>query len=393
MQEAISVTRYNNYIKQIFDAEEFLHGIDIVGEVFGVSFSRQVTYFSLKDESSSISCVCFYPQIAPSIKEGDLVIITGSPSYYQKSGKLNFNVVDVKPAGQGILFQKFLELKEKLEANGIFAKEHKIEIPKNIKRIGVITSKEGAVIRDIINVSSRRDPSVDIVLFPCKVQGNGAEKEIAYAIEKMDEQADVDVIVVARGGGSLEDLWAYNTEVVAMATYNAKKPIISAVGHETDFTIIDFVSDLRAPTPSAAAELLTKDISEENNFLKLKIMNLKKGIENYLSEKQDEVISDFESLCNTILLKNMQEEKRLHKNILTLKNSTENYYNNAVYNLDILNNTLNQLSPASMFNKGYVKVEQNGNIVDNLKDIVLSSDIRVYFKDGSVIATPKKKES
>ena len=178
-----------------------------------------------------------------------------------------------------------------------------------------------------------------------------------------------------------------------MATYNAKKPIISAVGHETDFTIIDFVSDLRAPTPSAAAELLTKDISEENNFLKLKIMNLKKGIENYLSEKQDEVISDFESLCNTILLKNMQEEKRLHKNILTLKNSTENYFNNAVYNLDILNNTLNQLSPASMFNKGYVKVEQNGNIVDNLKDIVLSSDIRVYFKDGSVIATPKKKES
>ena len=259
--EAITVTKLNTYIKQIFDAEELLHNIPVVGEIFGISSSRNVFYFSLKDESSSLSCVSFYPNLFIDIKEGDKVIVTGSPNYYIKGGRLNFNVIKLEKVGLGELYEQFLKLKDKLQHEGLFDEHHKKKIPSEIKRIGVITSKEGAVIQDIKNVAWRRNPMVDIVLYNTKVQGLNAENEIAHAIEVMGKYDKIDVIVVARGGGSLEDLWAYNTEVVARATYNCPKPIVSAVGHETDYTIIDFVSDLRAPTPSAAAELLTFDLS------------------------------------------------------------------------------------------------------------------------------------
>ena len=392
MQEAISVSKYSNYIKQIFDAEEFLHNIKVVGEVFGVSFSRQVAYFSLKDEYASISCVCFYPQISKEIKEGDLIVVTGSPNYYSKSGKLSFNVVDIKPAGQGILFQRFIELKQELEKKGLFSKDHKIEITKKIKRIGVITSKDGAVIKDIINVATRRNPSVDIVLFPTKVQGNGAEDEISMAIEKFDAYEKIDVIILARGGGSLEDLWAYNTEKVAYAIYNAKKPIVSAVGHETDFTIADFVADLRTPTPSAAAELLTENIQEKKVFFNQIITRVIDATQKYLFSKKSELQKNASSLNH--LIENIEIASRLNleKTILSLQNSMDYFINNSSYTLGILDNLIKSLSPYDILKRGYAKIEQEGKAIDKIKDLVLSSELDIYLQDGIIKATAKKVE-
>ena len=331
MIRSITVSQYNQYIKQIFEAEELLHNINIVGEVFGISTSRNVVYFSLKDEASAISCVCFYADLFEQIKEGDKVVVTGSPNYYMKSGKLSFNVTKIEKEGQGDLFKRFMELKEQLEKEGLFSEEHKKAMPKEIKRIAVITSKEGAVIHDIINVSTRRDPSVDILYYPVKVQGNGAENEIASAINKLSTYDKIDVIVVARGGGSLEDLWAYNTEIVARATYNCEKPIVSAVGHETDFTIIDFVSDLRAPTPSAAAELLTV----EKETRKSKVKNLLRNFVSAVTLRYENIYRDNEARMKELVL------------------ISQAYIQSKEYELGLLDNAFKQLDPLAILKFSY----------------------------------------
>lgn len=390
--EAISVSKLSTYIKQIFDAEELLHNISVVGEVFGVSLSRNVIYFSLKDENSTLSCVCFFPTFIDTIVEGDKIIVTGSPNYYIKGGKLNFNVVKVERLGQGELFEEFLKLKDKLQNEGLFDVNHKKEIPKNVKRIGVITSKEGAVIQDIKNVAWRRDPSIDIVLYNTKVQGKLAENEIAYAIERMSEYENVDVIVVARGGGSLEDLWSYNTEIVARATFNCKKPIVSAVGHETDFTIIDFVSDLRAPTPSAAAELLTVNRQDKKQELlskfELLINSFNKILNNnfsHLKLQSTKLKSEYEK----VLLKECHNMK-LEKDKLLI--NFENFVNNKYYEIGLKENTLNNINPIVILNKGFAKIEQNGKGVCKVKNIDESSELKIIFSDGYEIAKPLGKE-
>lgn len=364
--QAISVSQYNQYIKQIFDVEELLHNIQIVGEVFGISSSRNVVYFSLKDENSAISCVSFYAALFDDIKEGDKVTVTGSPNYYMKSGKLSFNVTKVEKTGLGDLFQKFIELKDKLEKEGLFSLEHKKNMPKDIKRIGVITSKEGAVIHDIINVATRRNPAIDILYYPVKVQGNGAENEIALAIEKLSYYDNIDVIVVARGGGSLEDLWAYNTEIVARATYNCEKPIVSAIGHETDFTIIDFVSDLRAPTPSAAAELLTVDTESRKEKLNTIFSNFDHAISAYVNRME-------QACCSLV-----KEFSQVGTNFIQAKE----------YELGLFENSLKNLDPLAVLKRGYAKLEQNGNMVDKVGSVDLQSNLEVFLQDGKIIAMP-----
>ncbi len=369
MLETITVTQFNGYIKKIFDAEELLHNISIVGEVFGVSNARQITYFSLKDENATLPCVCFYPAFSDQIKEGKQIVVTGSPNFYIKGGKLSFNVNRVEEIGAGKLFEEFLRLKEKLEGEGLFNNTHKLAIPENIKRIGVITSKDGAVIQDIKNVSWRRNPSVDIVLYPSKVQGREAEIEIAHAIEVMDRFADVDVIVVARGGGSLEDLSAYNTEIVARATYNCQKPIVSAVGHETDFTIIDFVSDLRAPTPSAAAELLTPQLSgQKADFIRL-ISRFNNAGRNYILTKD-----------NIYYLKN------------NLVNTMNGYLNQKSYEMGLNENALTKLNPTALLKKGYAKVEQKGKSLSSKSMLDYNEKLEIIFTDGKISAQPIKEE-
>ena len=372
--EAITVTKLNTYIKQIFDAEELLHNIQVVGEVFDVSLSRNVIYFYLKDENATLSCVCFYPNYITELVEGDKVIVTGSPNYYVKGGKLNFSVVKVEKVGQGKLYEEFLFLKEKLQKEGLFNESHKKKIPTNIKRIGVITSREGAVIQDIKNVSWRRNPSVDIVLYNTKVQGRLAENEIAHAIKTMGEYPSIDVIVVARGGGSLEDLWAYNTEIVARATYECSKPIISAVGHETDWTIIDFVSDLRAPTPSAAAEILTYNLNDRKLEFDSKYNDISTGKLYNLTEK-------------LVINKN----NKLNNIKFNFLKSIEGFLNQSYYEIGLKENILNKENPHLILNKGYAKIEQNNKAITGVNFVDFNDNLNIIFKDGCIEAKPLAK--
>jgi len=250
-----TVAQLNNYIKAVFDAEVMLHNIEVVGEISGMSWRGSAVYFSLKDEEAVIQCVSYHPAKFSEIKNGEKVVVRGRVSYWHKAGKINFTAVHVEKFGLGALFLAFEKLRAKLESEGLFDATNKRPLPQNPKRIGVITSPQGAVIHDIIKVAHRRNPSLDIVLHPAQVQGLGSEKSIVAGIEFFCRGAGVDLIILARGGGSAEDLAAFNSEIVARAVANCTIPIVSAVGHETDWTLVDFVSDMRAPTPSAAAEI------------------------------------------------------------------------------------------------------------------------------------------
>lgn len=386
--EAITVTKLNTYIKQIFDSEELLHNIPVVGEVFDVSLSRNVIYFSLKDENATLSCVCFYPNLIDEIVEGQKVIVTGSPNYYVKGGRFNFNVIRVEKVGQGKLYEEFLLLKEKLEREGLFDESHKKPIPQNIKRIGVITSRDGAVIQDIKNVSWRRNPSVDIVLYSTKVQGNGAENEIAHAIDVMGQYENIDVIIVARGGGSLEDLWAYNTEVVARATYDCPKPIVSAVGHETDFTIIDFVSDLRAPTPSAAAELLNINIDDRKKDLSVLHENFMRTLEDYYGQIKYKLISNSNVLYNLLDKTLIKGKNRIGEQKNKFFQSFDNFINQKYYEFGLIENILKKENPTEILNKGYARIEQNQKAVKSGNMLDMRQNFNVIFKDGKIEAKP-----
>lgn len=390
--QAISVSQLGNYIKNIFDAEELLHNIPVVGEVFGVSLSRNVIYFSLKDENATLQCVCFYPALAEFIEEGAKIIATGSPNYYVKGGRLNFNVIKVERAGMGKLYEEFLKMKEKLEKEGLFDITHKKSMPENIRRIGVITSREGAVIQDIKNVAWRRNPSLDIVLFNTKVQGKDAEKEIAHAIDLMSDYEGIDVVMVARGGGSLEDLSAYNTEIVARATYNCQKPIISAVGHETDFTIIDFVSDLRAPTPSAGAELLSVNMEERKKSFQSLVQTFLRTSDNFLEDKKAEVkelgkdsISNFEKRL-------VYQTNNTTKKADLLLQKYSDFINQNLYNIGIMETSLKKLDPRLILAQGYARIEQTEKPVLSAKSVNFEKDISIIFADGTVKAKPKKEE-
>ena len=389
---AITVTKLNTYIKQIFDAEELLHNIPVVGEIFGISSSRNVFYFSLKDESSSLSCVSFYPNLFIDIKEGDKVIVTGSPNYYIKGGRLNFNVIKLEKVGLGELYEQFLKLKDKLQLEGLFDEHHKKKIPSEIKRIGVITSKEGAVIQDIKNVAWRRNPMVDIVLYNTKVQGLNAENEIAHAIEVMGKYDKIDVIVVARGGGSLEDLWAYNTEVVASATYNCPKPIVSAVGHETDYTIIDFVSDLRAPTPSAAAELLTFDLSGKRAEMWGMFELLYSEVKKIINKNINAFNMINYKLFNVIEKRLVKEENNFNNKKYDFLNSCESFINQQYYDLGLIETTIKNIDPKKILSQGYAKIEQNNISVLSLTQLNKDNDLTINFIDGKIKARPIKGE-
>lgn len=361
---AISVSKLCGYIKSIFDSEELLHNISVYGEISGLSILRGNAYFNLKDENSLISCVYF--GALENLNNGDKIIATGTPNYYAKGGKLNFNVIKTTPYGIGDIYKKFLETKNKLEQEGLFDINRKKQIPKNITRIGVVTSEGGAVIRDIINVATRRDDRVDIVLYPASVQGVFAESETISGI-KFFENYNVDVIVVARGGGSFEDLNSYNSEKLARIVAECKKPIVSAVGHETDFTIIDFVSDLRAPTPSAAAELLTTPKIDKKFELLTKLDFLKRKMKETLSDK-------YEFLQNFKMI---------------LKNNISNLIKEKEYQLAIIQKTLEKHNPEELLNKGYAFIEKNNKVV-KIDDLQINDKINIILKGGNLISKIEK---
>lgn len=384
MENIITVGQLSNYIKQIFEAEEMLYNISVVGEVLGLNIVRGVAYFTLKDENATLSCVCF-DESKFNFSNGDSIVIVGTPRYYTKGGKLNFNVVNITKSGQGELYQKFMLMKQKLELKGYFSQEHKINMPSSIKRIGVVSSREGAVIQDIINVGTRRNPYVDIVLYPVKVQGNGAENEIAKGIAVLDNY-NVDLIIVARGGGSLEDLQPFNTEAVADAVYNAKKFIVSAVGHETDFTICDFCADLRAPTPSAAAELVFANVSEKNKNIMLLSKRMWTGYKQLFEHTKRYIVDMFQNIYHiygSMLIKSCNEIKSIKAK---LNEDINNIFNEEKYNLGMLEGKLKKLNPEDILKLGYNVLKKNGQYVFS-NDISVGDRIEIISKKDCITAS------
>jgi len=260
----LSVTQLNNYIKSVFVAEEMLHNVLLTGEVSGASVRGNGIWFTLRDREATIPCVC-WDQSRCKVKNGDQVTVRGTVDYWYKAGKINFNVHALVKTGTGDLLEQLKALTEKLKSEGLFDK--KKAMPTKVKRVGVVSSRYGAVIHDIMNVTRRRNPTVDIVLYPAALQGESAAREICAGVAYFNRVKSVDLIIVARGGGSSEDLSCFNTEAVARAVAGSELPIVAAVGHETDFTLVDYVADLRAPTPSAAAEMVIPEVVSQKDVV------------------------------------------------------------------------------------------------------------------------------
>ncbi len=381
----ISVSQLNTYIKNIFEAEVMLQNIFVYGEVSSYNISNGIAYFNLKDENGLLSCVLFGANNFKSPKIGDLVLVKGSMSYYAKGGKLSFNAYSIMPYGRGLLYEKFLELKNKLQLQGYFDTSRKRPIPPKVRRIGVVTSPTGAVIRDIIDVTHRRNDTIDIVLYPVKVQGIGAENEIARGIDFFSEYDGVDVIIVARGGGSMEDLEPFNTEIVADATFNSKKPVVSAVGHETDFTIIDFVSDLRAPTPSAGAELVAWDKALELERISKYVYTMDKEIKNKLTFLKKDIDLSFQKIDNLSQVIVNGYLARLDTCVDGLQKIDE-VIQSKQKSLDELKIMLDGLNPNKLSTLGYSKILQNGKVITKTLDIEKNKTLTISMTDGNVDA-------
>lgn len=387
MLKTLSVSELSNYITNIFDAEELLHNIKVYGEISGFSSVRGNLYFNIKDENALIPCLMFGVD-AKNVKEGDQVIVTGSLGYYGKLGKVNFYVSSIVPYGSGILYQKFLELNNKLKEEGLFDISHKKTLPKNIKKIGVITSKTGAVIHDIEKVSHRRNPMLEIVVYPARVQGLGAEKTIIDGLRYFDKQDDIDVIIIARGGGSIEDLQPFNTEILAREIVATNKPVVSAVGHQSDFTICDNASSIRAATPSEAGELIVKNIFD--GFDKFK-NNLDKlfYIENNLIDEKFTLLERNKNRLETTFLKVFSKKFDRYKSNVSKLNNVK-YIDKIENELSINQSKILILDPINAFKRGYVRLTKEGKLVREVKGLRNNDRICAEFLDGNMTALVEK---
>ena len=384
----ISVTDLNKYIKDKVDGDEFLNNVLVKGEIS--NFKDHYTghkYFTLKDENSLIKCVMFksyamHLNFVP--KDGMKVMILGSVSVFERDGVYQIYAKAMRQDGLGSLYEAYEKLKADLEKEGLFDETHKKKIPFMPNTIGVLTSNTGAVIRDIINVSTRRNPNVHIRLYPVPVQGPGAAEKIANGIKFMNENHLADVLIIGRGGGSLEDLWPFNEEIVARAIYDSEIPIISAVGHETDFSISDFVADLRAPTPSAAAELAVANISD----VKYTLEQYNNRYKNALKKKIEVMRLSYEKCMARPAFKNPTQKineklivvdmkvKSLQTSInLKLKEERTKFVKEAA--------RLDSLSPLKTLSRGYsIVTTQNGNIAKSVEDLKKDDEVKIRLIDG-----------
>ena len=389
---AITVSYLNQYIKEKIADDEYLNHILIKGEIS--NFKHHYTghmYFTLKDEKSLVKCIMFksYAQkLNFTPKDGMKVFILGSVSVFERDGVYQVYAQAMEEDGVGDLYAKYQELKEKLEKEGLFDEIHKKTIPIMPKIIGVLTSQTGSVIKDIINVSTRRNPNVYIRLLPVPVQGEGAAEKIADGIRYMNQNNLADVLILARGGGSLEDLWPFNEEIVARAIYESKIPVISAIGHETDFSISDFVADLRAPTPSAAAELTVPDIYE----VKQKVLGYQNRLKISLVKKVELMQMRYEKCMASTVFKEptrkIQEQyliidqhiKKLENTIKTKYEKDKTKYIEIVAKLDAY-------SPLKTLARGYSITEKGGKIVKSIKELKKDDNVIIKLADGKKNAT------
>jgi len=387
----ISVTELNKYVKDKVATDEYLNNVFVKGEIS--NFKHHYTghmYFTLKDETSLIKCVMFKSSTATLNfvpKDGMKVLVLGTVSVYERDGIYQIYCKAMQEDGMGSLHIAYEKLKAKLEEEGLFDASHKKPIPFMPKIVGVLTSNTGAVIRDIINVSTRRNPNVYIRLLPVPVQGEGAGVKIAKAIKLMNEKKLADVIIVARGGGSLEDLWPFNEEIVARAIYDSELPVISAVGHETDFTIADFVADLRAPTPSAAAELAVADVEDLQYNINLYQRRLKMS----LKRKTELMRLRFEkSMSSRVFKEPLQKINEYYitidRYIKSIENSSIKKLKDSKLEAAKLITRLDTLSPLKTLTRGYCLTESNGSIISKVADLEKDMEVDLRFQDGAAKA-------
>lgn len=385
---ALDISEANSYIKRILTNDPILYNLRVKGEIsnFKVHSSGNV-YLSLKDEKSKLNCIIFKSNYDKSLNldNGVKIIASGYISVYERDGAYQLYINEVEIEGIGNLYIEFNKLKEKLKKEGLFDTKYKKKIPKMPKAIGIITSPTGAVIRDIINVTKRRFPKVDIKLYPVNVQGEKSAKDICEGIEFFNRMENVDTIIVGRGGGSLEELWSFNEEIVAREVFKSKIPIISAVGHETDFTICDFVSDMRAPTPSAAAEIATPDLSE----IYYKLDNIRNRMNRSLN---NQVILDNEKLLNTFdKINNYMKNYVIRDKVIQLDQIYDKINSRMEQNLETSKEKLSKkaallhnLSPLATISRGYSIVEKDNKVINSIEDVNVNEDISVTLKDGSL---------
>ena len=389
--EPITVSELNRYMKNKVADDEFLNSVFVRGEIsnFKNHYSGHM-YFTLKDENSLIKCVMFKTSTATlkfMPKDGMKVLVLGSVSVFERDGVYQIYCKAMQEDGMGSLHEEFERLKNKLEQEGLFEQERKKKIPIMPKIIGVLTSKTGSVIRDIINVSTRRNPNVYLRLLPVPVQGEGAAEKIAKAISTMNEQNLADVIIIARGGGSLEDLWTFNEEIVARAIAESEIPVISAVGHETDFTIADFVADLRAPTPSAAAELAVADI----NQIKNRIENNRNQLKHLLKNKIEVMKLRYEKCMHSRVYTNPLQP--INEAYFKIDNLTKNIQNAIQIKLQgnksdfaKMISKLETLSPLHTLMRGYTVTQKENKIVNSVKLLQKEDIVQLKFYDGEAEA-------
>lgn len=415
----ITVTTLNKYLKNKFDTDPNIQTLGLKGEISNFKgHTRGHLYFTLKDEGSRINAVMFSTyasklNFVP--KDGMKVLVVGRVSVYEPTGGYQIYVNEMMSDGVGNLYLQFEELKKKLSNEGLFDERHKKKIPKFPKKIGIVTAPTGAAIRDILSTIKRRFPSTETILFPALVQGELAAPDIVKQIKRADEY-DLDVLIVGRGGGSIEDLWAFNEEIVARAIYDAKTPIISAVGHEIDFTISDFVSDLRAPTPTGAAEMAVPNIIDVKNFINQLNIRLNKDIENIIEfnkkrvdnlktsyvlsnplatfeireQKLDTLIDNLNTKMKYII--NLEEKKldNIKKNY-TL-NNPDSFLNNYNNTYELLLNKLNLLNPLSVLSKGYSVVTKDMKAIKDIKDINIKDKLDIRLCKGKLNVIVEGKE-
>lgn len=391
-----SVSQINRYIKMLIDKDAYLNNITVRGEI--TNFKAHYTghfYFTLKDETSTIKCVMF-KSMASLVKfkpaDGMKVVITGQISLFERDGTYQIYCKTMVPEGVGELYLAYEQLKEKLAKEGLFDVKYKKKIPFLPNKVGVITSKTGAVVRDIINVSTRRYPNVNLCIFPAAVQGVNVASTVIDGIETFNRLNNVDVIIIARGGGSFEDLFGFNDEGLARKIFESNIPIVSAVGHETDFTICDFVSDLRAPTPSAAAELVYPRYSDIISKISVNENRVLIATKNYLIRKREYVKRIMASKLEKVPLDMINKYKmEIDKSIAISENAMclklEKYKSKS----SNLISKLDALSPLKTLSRGYSVVEnENHKVIKSKNDVEVGNNISITFSDGKINATVKE---
>lgn len=391
-QQVYSVSMVNQYIKNMFMSDYALTKIYIRGEISNCKYHGSGhIYFTIKDKASQINCVMFAGDrggLSFRMEDGQEIIAGGRISVYERDGKYQLYAKEILLAGDGLYYEKYEKLKKKLEAEGLFDEAHKKPIPEYVKRVGIVTADTGAAIQDIRNISHRRNPYVQLILYPAKVQGEGAEQTIIEGIHVL-EQKHVDVIIIGRGGGSIEDLWAFNDEELARVIYDCEVPVISAVGHETDTTISDYVADLRAPTPSAAAEQAVYDVNRLLMDLEVAKERMVNSVMSAISTERMKLTHmkmrlEYLSPSNQILQKRqflLDSEEKLSYHM-------KHIIEDRRQKLSLLAGKLDVLSPLARLKSGFAYVEnENGEMIDKVDKLTPGDVTRITFSDGKALAT------